>query len=507
MEAQNTTGRESAGNTPTALGTIAATERIMLESTIAHPMLSIDAWERASCDTATVIADGSQVRVAVRQNHLSVEDGVPGNKRERRYPRATPPKRVIVLGGHGFVTIEAQRWMADARVPWSIVDTYAATPEIVAISGGNALDARLVRAQCEAAGNSVGVEVTRYLLLEKMRGQLANVREYLSDDYAERAIEKYIAQTEESGDLATLGAMEGNAAREYFSAWTNRVMVPFSHHDMKRVPEHWREFAQRPSLAGTGGPNSHATDPINACLNFAYHIAETVAIHACHAYGLLPELGINHRDKNGRASMALDLIEVIRPQVDAAILRMMAPMGVMPAELLDRRYFLESGDGTVRLCAPLTHQITSHAGDWTDVLMPHAYHVARTLANAATGVVTVPKPRGMKTDAVKAHRSYPKNRLRDGITSSSVIPDALWEKIESLCPVIPANKRGPRFSTTQRELVAAFALRYVLAVPWQSVNVNKQTLDRNYDQWVKCGAWEKIKPLIENHGHLASLVE
>ena len=479
----------------------------MVESTIAHPMLSIDAWEVANRDAATVLADGSQVKVTVRQNHLSVEDGPPGQKRERRYPRATPPKRLLVLAGHGFVTIESQRWMADARVPWAIVDTYAATPEIVATSGGSALDARLVRAQCEAASNAVGLECTRYLLLEKMRGQLANVREYLSDDYAERAIGKYISQAAECTDFGTLGAMEGNAAREYFSAWTNRVMVPFARRDLPYVPEHWREFSLRPSLAGIGGPNSHATDPVNACLNFAYHIAETAAIHACYAFGMLPELGINHKDKNGRASMALDLIEVIRPLVDAAILRMMAPMGVMPAELLDRRYFLESGDGTVRLCPPLTHQIASNAGDWTDALMPHAYSVARQLAQAANGVVTVPKPRGMRTDAVKAHRSYPKNRLRDGTTTNAVIPDSLWEKIESLCPVIPANKRGPKFSITQRELVAAFTLRYVLAVPWQSVNVNKQTLDRNYDQWVKCGAWEKIKTQVENHGHLAALVE
>jgi CRISPR-associated protein Cas1 len=55
------------------------------------------------------------------------------------------------------------------------------------------------------------------------------------------------------------------------------------------------------------------TDPINALLSFLY----TLAIHDCRSalesVGLDPAVGFLHRDRPGRPSLALDLVEEFRP--------------------------------------------------------------------------------------------------------------------------------------------------------------------------------------------------
>jgi CRISPR-associated protein Cas1 len=55
------------------------------------------------------------------------------------------------------------------------------------------------------------------------------------------------------------------------------------------------------------------TDPVNAVLSFFYSMLANDARAACEAVGLDPQVGFLHRDRPGRPSLALDLIEEFRP--------------------------------------------------------------------------------------------------------------------------------------------------------------------------------------------------
>jgi hypothetical protein len=97
--------------------------------------------------------------------------------------------------------------------------------------------------------------------------------------------------------------------------------------------------------------NIRATDPANAMLNYTYRIAEAEAVHACHALGLDPAMGILHADKQGSDSFALDLIEAVRPYCDRVILQFLnCGLGIpvndrgKPA-YLNRLWFDETRDG------------------------------------------------------------------------------------------------------------------------------------------------------------------
>jgi len=77
--------------------------------------------------------------------------------------------------------------------------------------------------------------------------------------------------------------------------------------------------------------NRKAERPVNAMANYLYALLEIEAILACQVVGLDPGLAIVHSDARGRRSMALDLMEPVRPQIDAFVL-----------DLIDGRTFKKS---------------------------------------------------------------------------------------------------------------------------------------------------------------------
>jgi CRISPR-associated protein Cas1 len=65
----------------------------------------------------------------------------------------------------------------------------------------------------------------------------------------------------------------------------------------------------------------HATHPVNALLNYAYGVLEAQVHQALLIAGLEPSLGYLHANRPGRAALVYDVMEPLRPMVDAEVLR------------------------------------------------------------------------------------------------------------------------------------------------------------------------------------------
>lgn len=98
--------------------------------------------------------------------------------------------------------------------------------------------------------------------------------------------------------LESLRGIEGDTANTYFNAF-NHLMSP-------GVPDldafQFDKRSRRPPL-----------DPINALLSFLYTLLVHDLRSACEAAGLDAAVGFLHRDRPGRPSLALDLMESMRP--------------------------------------------------------------------------------------------------------------------------------------------------------------------------------------------------
>lgn len=78
-----------------------------------------------------------------------------------------------------------------------------------------------------------------------------------------------------------------------------------------------------PAFGFQGRNRMPPRDPVNAMLSFAYTLLASDCIHALTCVGLDPYVGFLHRDRPGKPSLALDLMEELRPlEADRLVLRL-----------------------------------------------------------------------------------------------------------------------------------------------------------------------------------------
>lgn len=169
---------------------------------------------------------------------------------------------------------------------------------------GNVL---LRRAQYKAS--DAPVDIVRSIVIGKVMNQrsvlMRSLRDY-GDDYVEadrqaiaavtERLSRIIRRAELSDDtLDLLRGSEGEAANLYFSVFDHLIRSP-------DTELRWTGRSRRPPL-----------DPLNALLSFLYTLLTHDCRSACESVGLDPAVGFLHRDRPGRPSLALDLMEELQP--------------------------------------------------------------------------------------------------------------------------------------------------------------------------------------------------
>jgi CRISPR-associated endonuclease Cas1 len=345
--------------------------------------------------SGVLVADGYGVKVLVRRGHLIVEDGIGEDRRRTILHRATGKlRRLVVLGDEGFITFEAQRWLADTGAAFIHLDR---ADRILTTSVLQGVDyPALRRAQAAAASNDIGVAVTRYLLGAKFAGHAAVLAGIPVTRRTIETIGRLREDLSAADSQERLRLIESSAAAEYWGAW-RAIPVRFVLVDEPKVPEHWRTFGRRAS-ALTGNPRT-ATNPANAILNYCFALLEAECRIACVAVGLDPGIGILHADQRNRDSLALDLMEAARFAVERDVLTLLRSQRLRSGD------FSETRQGSCRILAPLTHHLAALATDWSTTIGPVAEQVARLLLEGARSAAALP------TRLTQDNRS----RGRDGV--------------------------------------------------------------------------------------------
>jgi len=124
-----------------------------------------------------------------------------------------------------------------------------------------------------------------------------------------------------------------------------------------------------------GSPRDAVT-PVNAMLNYCYRLAEVETIIAMHTVGLDPSFGIVHTDHPYRNSMALDILEAIRPYVDRCIL------DFIEYRTFTRKDFLELPNGECQMSPMLRSELSAMMPLWRESVAPVVEHVANLLRPA-----------------------------------------------------------------------------------------------------------------------------
>ncbi len=108
-------------------------------------------------------------------------------------------------------------------------------------------------------------------------------------------LKRSLSSVQRCDSMEALRGVEGEAASLYFSVFDELILQQkedFSFHGRSR----------RPPL-----------DAVNALLSFVYTLLTHMCMAALETVGLDPYVGFMHTDRPGRASLALDLMEELRP--------------------------------------------------------------------------------------------------------------------------------------------------------------------------------------------------
>lgn len=112
---------------------------------------------------------------------------------------------------------------------------------------------------------------------------------------ASRQIYELLPQIREESSPEHLRGLEGVAAAAYFGVFDDMILGD-------RETFYFHSRSRRPPL-----------DAVNALLSFAYSLLAHDCASALESVGLDSYVGFLHRDRPGRASLALDLMEELRP--------------------------------------------------------------------------------------------------------------------------------------------------------------------------------------------------
>jgi CRISPR-associated endonuclease Cas1 len=327
------------------------------------------------------VVDGMGLSIRVERHHLIVGDGIGQHRRERRFHKATHGlSRIVILGSTGTISFDALRYCDRLGINVVVIDSNEVRPSFMALPSATN-DARLRRVQALAPESGAGIEVTRRLLSAKLEGQAEVVRNHFESQSSVDTIISLREGLSEASDVEELRQLEASAAACYFRVWSgSSLVVPrFVPRDITGVPEHWLRYDGRRSVLQSNNGNRKAERPVNAILNYLFALVEVETVLACHVMGLDPSMGIMHLDQKNRSSMALDLMEPVRPKVEAWTLDLLRNRS------FKRNEFLESSDGHVRLLAPLTHELAGSMGQWRKEVSPWVEQITHLLGDVVKG--------------------------------------------------------------------------------------------------------------------------
>jgi CRISPR-associated endonuclease Cas1 len=329
-------------------------------------------YNRDTSAAGVCVADGMGLRLSIERGALVVTDGIGDHCRTRRFDKATHRlSRLVVMGTTGTLSIDTLHWCSRLGIGVVVLShdgtvQLTSTPRLTD-------DARLRRTQALAPFEPYGLDIARWLMSRKLVGQGKLVRHRFGDDETAETIGNLALAVEGAATIDELRQLEASAATLYFGTWSGQAECAptFAAKDRGRIPPHWSRYEGRRSVLASAASNRKAERPLNALLNYVYSLVEAEAILACRAVGLDPGLRIVHADAKGRQSLALDIMEPVRPEVDAFVLDMIARRTFRKVE------FTETSDGHVRLRSPLTHELAETMPLWAKSAHAIADLVAR----------------------------------------------------------------------------------------------------------------------------------
>lgn len=210
----------------------------------------------------------------------------------------------ITVIGKGYVTFDALDLMAEHNIKLIAINPRGQLS--YTLESPDWRNVKLKKEQYKLSENTLGLEISKELVMAKMKNQKAtlttlNKNKQLKRVYGNRQkIDETITQLNQlplNGDNETIRmkimGLEGKASNEYWKGVKHFVPKDISFESRTKKP----------------------TDLLNSMLNYGYAILASEITKSILVSGLDPYCGLLHFDMDNRTSLTFDLIEPFRQQI------------------------------------------------------------------------------------------------------------------------------------------------------------------------------------------------
>ncbi|MAI90564.1 CRISPR-associated endonuclease Cas1 [Ponticaulis sp.] len=307
-----------------------------------------------------LILSGHNIALRIHRGALLIKDGFthyPQKQTELKfYPGDLElPPRIILLDGTGSFSLSVIDWLREqnillVRVNWN------GSSAVTVFGDGTPTDPMKVKWQIEQSlDETARLKFATDIITKKLKAARQTLKARLSSSEhfhtADEALKAGLDSLK-SNPPKTIGdvfAIEGPCAYQYFRAWQG-VTLQWKGVKQYPIPPAWEKFDQRSSvLTGRKAKNWKATNPVNAMLNYGYAVLESELRIQALIEGYDPRFGILHQTNNFSGDAYIfDLMEPLRPKVDAAILQFIA------SNTFHAKDFVLRKDGVCRLGSALS---------------------------------------------------------------------------------------------------------------------------------------------------------
>jgi CRISPR-associated protein Cas1 len=215
---------------------------------------------------------------------------------------------MVIVQGAPAVTCDVWRALAERNIP-AVLVPLRGRGGVAWLGAGLSTAIQVRRRQHELARDMTAtLGFARRLLSLKLQQQrrlltaLPAPFDSLPSGTLDTALAQHLAALDLAPDIPALMGQEGAAAAAWYG-W----LAP-------HLPAHWHF---------SGRNRRPPRDPVNALLSLGYTLLMAEMLSAVQAAGLDPAQGFLHSVVPGRESLVLDLMEPLRPGVDALALRLL----------------------------------------------------------------------------------------------------------------------------------------------------------------------------------------
>ncbi|MBI5194626.1 MAG: CRISPR-associated endonuclease Cas1 [Nitrospirae bacterium] len=244
----------------------------------------------------TLYIDRKDLYIKLDGNALSFYNN---NEREGMVP-IKPLKRVVVVGN---VTLETPvlHKLSDEGI--SVIFLSGKRTRFCGMLHGRLHNNALLRVKQYEKSITPSLEFSRDIVSMKVTAQADLLRNAMTTRHDLRlplktaidTLEKVIHNITNGDTIDSIRGYEGGASASYFSAYTRLFPESLRFKNRNRRPPQ---------------------DPVNAILSLCYTLLHFELVREIEVIGLDPTIGFYHQFEYGRESLACDLVESYRPDVD-----------------------------------------------------------------------------------------------------------------------------------------------------------------------------------------------